>query len=274
MNIYKDVSRDEQSVSCTSTKIWHEEADPDNPYIASQCFCHGYNLYDLMAKHSYVDMLYLLFRGHLPNKDQSKLFESLIVAMINPGPRHPATRAAMNAGIGKSDVAHILPIGLAALSGSYLGGTEVTESMRFLIKNIQKDPKEVAMQLLDNQSKPVKGDWHIAAGFGSRFNSIDLVPNKIAELLGMMPGSDKALDWGNSFVSYLQENNLGWLNTGVTAAVLVDLGFHPRMGAGLFQLICAPGMLAHGIELSNKPRTAMVFIDQDHYYIENNKNES
>ena len=270
MNIYKDESRNENFVTRTATKIWYEKPDPKNPYIASQCFCHGYNLYDLLEKRSFVDTLYLLFRGELPNKDESKLFETLLVAMINPGPRHPATRAAMNAGNGKSDIAYILPIGLAALSGPYLGGIEVTKSMRFLARNLQKEPKDVAKQLLINKSRPVNGDWHIAAGFGSRFNSIDVIPNNIAEILVEMPGRDKALCWGSHFVSAILKYNLGWLITGVTAAVLVDLGFQPRAGAGIFQLMSAPGILAHAAELTNKPRTAMPFVDQNNYHIESN----
>lgn len=268
MNIYKDENRNENFVTRTATKIWYEKPDPNNPYIASQCFCHGYNLYDLLEKRSFVDTLYLLFRGQLPNKNQSKLLETLLVAMINPGPRHPATRAAMNAGNGKSDIAYILPIGLAALSGPYLGGIEVTNSMRFITRNLQKKPQDVASQLLANKIKPVNGDWHIAAGFGSRFNCIDIIPNKIAEILVEIPGSNKALSWGSYFVSAILEHNLGWLNTGVTAAVLVDLGFPPRAGAGIFQLMSAPGILAHASEVTNKPRTAMPFIDQNHYHIE------
>jgi citrate synthase len=69
----------------------------------------------------------------------------------------------------------------------------------------------------------------------------------------------------------LAARSLGWLNTGVVAAVLVDLGFHPRDGAGVFQLLGAPGLLAHGMELANKPVTAMPYVDDEHYVIEKRK---
>jgi citrate synthase len=63
---------------------------------------------------------------------------------------------------------------------------------------------------------------------------------------------------------------MGWLSTGVAAAAFCDLGFHPRVGAGLYQLLCAPGLLAHGFELANKPITAMPFLDEEHYVIDQN----
>lgn len=61
---------------------------------------------------------------------------------------------------------------------------------------------------------------------------------------------------------------MGWLTTGVVAAVLAELGFQPRAAAGLYQYLCAPGLLAHGIEMSNKPVTSMPFISDKNYVIE------
>ena len=61
---------------------------------------------------------------------------------------------------------------------------------------------------------------------------------------------------------------MGWLATGVVAAVLTDLGFPPRAAAGIYQIISAPGLLAHGVELANKPLTAMPFISDEDYIIE------
>ena len=55
--------------------------------------------------------------------------------------------------------------------------------------------------------------------------------------------------------------------SGIAAAVFTDLGFSPRAGAGLFQLLGAPGLLAHGAELANKPVTAMPFVKDENYAI-------
>jgi citrate synthase len=39
------------------------------------------------------------------------------------------------------------------------------------------------------------------------------------------------------------------------------------------QLLAAPGLLAHGLEFSNKPVTAMLFEPDETYQIEENNNE-
>jgi len=260
--------RNETFVQGTVTRIWQEQASAENPYIAESCRCRGYDLLELMSGRNYVDVLYLLFRGELPGKDESGLLEALMISMINPGPRHPATRAAMNAGVSKTDPVHILPIALTIMGGSHLGAGEVEAAMRFLRKHRDSDPLQFASELLHNPMPAEGEDWSLAPGFGWRFGSAECMPREIAGRLAALPGCGLALRWGCAFADALAAQNLGWLNTGVVAAVLVDLGFHPRDGAGVFQLLSAPGLLAHGLELANKPITAMPYVDDEHYVIE------
>ncbi len=259
--------RKEKYAERTVTRIWDEQASDQNPYLAEHCRCRGYDLLELMEKRSFVDVLYLLLRGELPTRNQAELLETLMVAFINPGPRHPATRAAMNAGVGKTDPSLILPISFSVLSGSYLGGNEVADAMLFLKKNLKADPAKLATDLLSKIPQK-EGDQHIAPGFGCRFGSTDPLPQAIAEKLTALPGSGKALQWGNTFANALRQQGHGWLNTGVCASVFLDLGFISRAGGGLFQIICGPGLLAHGIELSTKTITAMPFIDEEDYVLE------
>ncbi len=254
--------------SRTPTRIWQEEPTADNPYLPARCRCHGYDLFELMAKRRFADVLFLLFNGELPTADQADLLEALMIACINPGPRHPATRAAMNAGVGKTYAVHILPIALSVMGGQHLGGGEVEETMRFLRRSLRRDAAACAQELLAEAKRPAEGDWHIAPGFGSRFGGIDPLPNQMAGLFHQQPASGAALAWGAAFAEALAPHNLGWLLPGVAAAVLCDLGFHPRAGSGLFQIFTAPGLLAHGLELANKPITAMPFLDKEHYVID------
>lgn len=265
--IPQEKKRDIRFAQRTVIRIWQEEELPGNPYLAATCRCHGYNLMELMRKRSFVDVLFLLLSGELPTPEQARLLESLMIAFINPGPRHPATRAAMNAGVGSTFPQHILPIALSVLGGSFLGGEEVEQAMRFLRKNQQGEAGQLAAELLRSVERPDEGDWHVAPGFGSRYGSIDPLPQEIAAECVRLPASGRALAWGQAFAEAIRSEGLGWVATGVVAAVLCDLGFHPRTGAGLFQLICAPGLLAHGLELANKPVTAMPFLDEEHYVI-------
>lgn len=140
--------------------------------------------------------------------------------------------------------------------------------MRFLRKERKNKPAAVAKTLLDACPAPVAGDVHIAPGFGSNFGGIDRIYQRLAGQLGALPGAGKSLEWGNAFAEALHVRNMGWLATGLAAAAFTDLGFQPRFGPVLFQLLSAPGLLAHGMEMTNKPLTAMPFIKDEDYTIE------
>ena len=257
--------RKESFVERTETRIWHEKPSNENPYIAEDCSCHGYDILELAKKRSFVDVIYLIFRGELPSKENANVLEHLMIALINPGPRHPATRAAMNAGVGKTDPAHILPIGLTIMGGEYNAAGEVEPAMRFLRENRNKSVEIVAEEIL---KKTCDKDINLTPGFGSHFGSMEIMPQKFVNQLLQLSGDHTTLKWGNDFVKKMSENNTGWLTTGLAAAVFTDLGFQPRLSTGLYQLLSAPGLLAHGMELANKPITAMPFISDENYVIE------
>ena len=256
-------SRNEPFTSRTATRIWAEHPSEDNPYIAAKVFCHGYNLIELMEKRSFVDVFYLLFRGELPHRNEAQLLQSLMIALINPGPRHPAVRAAMNVGVGKTDPVHLLPIATAVLGGAHRGGGEIEAAMRFLRKHQHDAPTAVAQTIL--QSRPSADH---STGFGEHFGGVDLMAKTIVQQLLTLPAAGEILRWGDRLAEELEPHGLGWLTTGIAAAVFADLGFHPRAGGCLYQLLGAPGLVAHGLELANKPITAMPFVSDEDYVIE------
>jgi len=255
--------RNETFADKTETRIWHEKPSDDNPYNAQQCLCHGYDILELAQKRSFADVLFLLFRGELPNPQEARTLETLLILFINPGPRHASTRSAMTASISKADPGHLLPISLGILSA-----TDVGESIRFFRKSARKPANEIAKDLLSTLEHDTDSDRIIAPGFGSSYGSVDNMAQHYAQLLQNLPGEHQALSWGMEFARQIKHENLGWLATGVVAATLSDLGFRPNAGTGLYQLLSAPGLLAHGLEMSNKPITAMPFISDEHYVIE------
>jgi citrate synthase len=85
------------STETIRTRIWQEEAEPDNAFAALSCHCHGYNVYgDLLLHASWIEYLFLLFRGEAPSAQQARLLEGLAIALANPGPRDAAELAVLH----------------------------------------------------------------------------------------------------------------------------------------------------------------------------------
>ena len=112
------------------SRIWQEEAEPDNAFAALSCHCHGYDVYgDLLVHASWIEYLFLLFRGEAPSREQARLLEGLAIALANPGPRDAAVHAAMCGGVGGSTSASCLMAALAVGAGASGGAREVFNAM-------------------------------------------------------------------------------------------------------------------------------------------------
>ena len=267
MSSVKVESRKDPFVAKAKTKIWKEFASNNHGYLTDRVACYGYDIIELMqAGYTQSDMTFLLMQGELPTPDQRQLFDALGVFLCNPGPRHPATRASMEAAVSKTHVQHLLPISLTVLGGDRAAG-RVEGIMRYLRLNRRKDPAELAETLISLYEGP-KNDTEIAPGFGPYFEQRESLYAHYAANIKIQFSNQTLtyLDWIIAMDHALEITPCGMKSTCLAAAIFLDLGFHPRMGAGLFQLLSAPGLLAHGLEMANQPISAMPFVTDEFYH--------
>ncbi len=256
--------RDDKFADKAQTKIWHEVACRDNPYIAETVYCHGYERFDLLENCTFIEVLFLLFRGELPKPEEKQLLEKLLIGFINLGPRHAATRAAMNTGVGKTHAVHILPIASIVLGGDRACAGEIEKIMRFFRKNFRKPAEEVAQDLIFSVDEL---NWEDIPGFGQVYGGIDIQSEKFANYILNNTTTGDIFSWGQTFSAIIKDKSAGWHDVGIAAAIFSDLGFHPKLGGSLFQLMCAPGLIAHGFEYVTKPLTAMPYVKDEDYVI-------
>lgn len=262
-------SREEIYAQKYTSKIWLEEPDPNNPYIAKNAFLSGYNFFELVESSSLSNVIFLLVRGHLPNADDSVFFEYICKILINPGPRHPAAKAAIQATVGKTDITHVLPIALSVMGGQENAAGMLPAAMKFVIRNYKQEPSAVASAVRKRNSE---NEDHVRSqqlpGYGQIYGSADtFARNCLQQVVDKFPARN-LVSWAAKFSDELAINNAGILMPGVAAVCFAELGFSAKQGAALFQLICAPGLLAHGLEYLGKPTTAAPFTPDEDYFIE------
>lgn len=240
------------------TRITEEIPHATNPYLAEEVRFHGYDHLELMAKLPFTDMLFLLLRGELPTPEQADVFRRLSVALINPGPRHPAGQAAIVAGVGKTNIEQLLPIALTIYGGKENSAGAVADIMQAFQAQIESFAQAHAPSTPD-----------ATMGFGTLYGDIDPYAAKL--LNEFSPDIGHFTAWAHQQQVALAPNGQGILRAGLCAAVLLDLGFTPRQGTGLMQLFAAPGLLAHGIEFAGKPLNHMLFEPDSQYDLESDQ---
>jgi citrate synthase len=233
------------------TRIWQEEPEPDNPFAASTCHCHGYDVYgDLLANASLIEYLFLLFRGEAPTPAQARLLEGLALALANPGPRDPAVHAAMCGGVGGSTAASCLMAALAVGAGASGGAREVRLALEgWLDRGTDLSAWQTGLAACQGEDPADvwPGPGHPAGFDPHGVRCAGPVLQTLAHLAGMSPGP--SLPWLKANRLPLEAAaGLPLAMSGVAAAALHDLGFAPAQGEMLHLLLRLPGAAAHALE--------------------------
>ena len=249
--------RDEKYAEKHKSSIWREICNNDNPFIETDVQVSGFHLQDLVENVSYADMVFLMIRSELPTEMQRKLMNSTMVAFAHPGVRSEASRAAILAGVGKTNASNVLPVGLLVHGGRRKGAGRVDEIMKFLIKNRKKLPSFV---LSEEPEIPC-----LSAYYGGS----DVMASKICQWLCVDEDVTPSLYWLQSLSEALEVNqcDVGLNRAAVAAAAFCDLGFMPKYGVALLQLISGAGIMAQGFEHSNKDATVLPFVSDKNYHL-------
>ena len=238
------------------TRIWHEEAEPDNPFATRVARCHGYDVYgQMLGRAGWSDMLHLMLKGEAPSPAQARLLEMLAVALANAGPRDAMVHAAMCGGVSGSPAAAHLMAALAVGAGQSGGAREVFLAMQAWARCTDTPSTDWCTTLTHCAPKdvlaPADAGWPAMdhpAGFephGVRTSTI--VMQSLQALAGV--GVGPRLPWLLANRHALEQAaGLPLGMTGVAAAALADLGFDSPQGEMLFLLLRLPGAAAHALE--------------------------
>jgi citrate synthase len=233
------------------TRIWDEIPESDNPFAAAKCYCHGYDVYgDLLGKASWIEYLYLLFRGERPSQQQAKLLEGLAIALANPGIREPSVHAAMSGGAGGSTNAACLMAALAVGAGQLGGAHEVYRAMEYW-QQCGCDLSAWREMLLHPPAEERIDVWlpmEHPAGFDPHGASC---PTPVRQTLHYLAeiSQKEHLVWLEA-QRIIIENivDLPLTMSGVAAAAFTDLGLMPQQGEMLYLLLRLPGAAVHALE--------------------------
>lgn len=233
------------------SRIWREEAEPDNPFATRAAYCRGYDVFGQMVGNTrWIEMLALLFRDELPGANALDMLEAMAVALANPGPRDPSIHAAMCGGVGGSSAAASLIAALSVGAGRYRGAREVFDAMTAW---------DTCGTNLNAWNEYVRRDTHDdivdtwprrehAPGFDPHGVSTATSVCQLLEVLTRI-GATPRLSWLTAQRHQLEQSvGLPLDISGIAAAAFADLGYKPNEGEMLYLLLRLPGAAAHALE--------------------------
>lgn len=232
------------------SKTWEETPEPHNPFTPSACYVHGYDVYgDLLGKVSWIEYLYLLFKGEIPGTNQKELFQQLAIAIANPGPREPSVMAAMSAGAGGSTWASALSAALAVGSGQLGGAHEIALAIKCW-QECGQSLEKWQQAVLDKNEVRLDIWPHIehVPGFDPNGSQCGTPVQQTLEVLSSY-SPQGALAWLKENRTHLERAAGAPLAlSGVAAAAFFDLQFDADQAEILYLLLRLPGAALHAKE--------------------------
>lgn len=196
----------------------------------------GVKLTELIETRDFTDVIFLMLRGSLPQPEEKKLLNAVLVSAVEHGVETPSVfvpRVSLSVG---NELHVALASGLLSVGKRH--GCAVSACAE--VFSIEKTPKEIVSDFFE-KAKRIPGFGHAVYKDGDPRVA---VLYKTAQECGHSAVFEKALEIEKEIE--LQKGKKIKLNIdGAMAAILLDLGFPKDLGNGFFILARLVGMMAH-----------------------------
>lgn len=229
----------------------------------------GYRVEELIGGTSWGEAVYLLLRGELPDPHTLRLFEAVLVSVMEHGVSPPSTMVAVTVASTGASLGSAIAAGMLAIN-RYHGGA-IEECMTVLEDCIQlhqsrgMDAVEAAHQVVAE----LRERGQRVPGFGHRFHHQDPRTMRLFELareVGLAGTYVQQAEALGEAISTRVGQRLPINADGAIAALLCEMGFPRPMANGLFAIARVAGLVAHACEEQQRNKPMLTVDAQDYEY--------
>lgn len=202
----------------------------------------GYNLGDLIANVSFVETIYLILRGKLPNKNEITMLNALFTSAIDHGVGVSSAITARTV-ISTGNSMHTA-IAAGILAMGKLHGSAIEGSAKFLQDNINNDDLKTLVVKCKKEHVRIPGYGHKILKDDHRASVVFRVAKKNNFYKEHCKLAEKIYTELNKTSSKHLPLNID----GAMGAIISDMGFDWRMAKGFFIIGRVPGLVAHTYE--------------------------
>ena len=143
----------------------------------------GYAIEEMIGKVSFTEMIWLMTRGELPDRNQAKLLDAALMSAVDHGPQAPSiaiARMAATSGVGLNNA---IASGVNALGDVHGGaGEQAVELYQTIARRVEEGASLVkATTAAVDDFTTNRGKF--LPGFGHRFHPVDPRAPRLLELV-------------------------------------------------------------------------------------------
>ncbi len=221
-------------------------------------YVYGYDLTELAQSPSFTKSIYLILTGRMPDKNSERMLDAILTISIDHGVEPSSVVAARNVYSGGSPVQAAVAAGVLAF-GEYHGGA-IERAMENFKKYLTLQASEVTADFKTRGER--------LSGYGHRLYSVDPRTEKLVNVAKDLGFYGKYVRFALALEAELSkgEKKLPLNIDGIIAALLLEMGFNPKVGKGIFIVARVPGLVAHVVEEALREKPARRLGEQDVEY--------
>lgn len=233
---------------------WWETAISD--IKKNEIIIRGYPIEELIGNVSYTQMLYLLLCGEVLSEKKAKLWESVLVAGADHGPRAPSIAAARMAATCGISFNSCIATGINVLGDVHGGAVEKAMHLFYSTGSLlDAHPEKGLSSIVAEQFERFKNRGEKLPGFGHQLHDDDPRVRRLYELAqslideGEIEG--KYLKIAEEYRLHLEQSKKKKITMnidGVAAAIQCELSIPAEAAKGIFALSRGMGIVAHAFE--------------------------
>lgn len=207
----------------------------------------GYKIEDLIGGKSFVETVWLLLRGELPNENEATLFNAILVSVSDHGIAVPSVLAARVTASGGNSINASIAAGVLACGDSHGGAIEGCMKMLEEASKISSNAKSAAKIIVEK----FQAENSRIPGYGHKIMETDPRSVKLFSLARKLNVGEKYCELAEAIgaeLSARQGRSLPLNVDGAIAALLLSLGFPNEAGKAIFIIGRVAGISAHILE--------------------------
>lgn len=199
----------------------------------------GYDLHDLIQQKSFVEVIYLVLRGELPDERSTKMMNAIFTACVDHGIGVSSALAARLVVSTGNSLHTALASGILAFGT--LHGSAVEDAAYFFARHA--DTVEVTNLVKDLKSQKIR-----IPGYGHKVLEHDPRSDALFDVARQTGFYGKHCELAmivRESLNEISSKKLPLNVDGALAAILLDMGFDPKIAKGFFIIGRVPGLIAH-----------------------------
>ena len=230
--------------------FWRTEISEVKP---NEIRIRGYDLLDLIGNRSFGDVVFLLFSGELPEGNEGRMVDALLVSASEHSVLAPSVDAARFVASGGVPLQAAVASGIDAMGEYHAGAVEAGARMLLEAEALARAPADAAHEIVERYRE----EKRVLPGYGHKVHDPDPRTARVMQVARELGFYGRYCELGFAIEDAITEavgRRLAMNIDGAMSALLLELGLDPGIGKGFYIIGRSSGLVAHVFEEMTKER--------------------